>query len=248
MFTKKKLKSSSNPRIGISYEFPFVNPIIVSSDNGIVDGQTRYIVCQQNGLPIKHITLPFSSSELHKPECIREIKSIKTEQRKHLEKWFNKNRIGHEEQITVCASDDKIFYFYKYKDKLETNEVYTRLFREAYILSSNNFEYRDQIRELFLSDRIIKEYLMTKDEIKRLTDLPNEITIYRGMSELEEENKEYGVSWTLDKSIAEKFAKSYLHNYDTRSQKHFVKSLEIKKSNVLAYFNDRNEEEVIYIH
>ena len=62
MFTKKS--------------YPFINPIIVSKDKGVIDGQYRFNVCKQMKAPIEYIQIDYTKDELHSSEAIKEIRKI----------------------------------------------------------------------------------------------------------------------------------------------------------------------------
>jgi hypothetical protein len=80
-------------------------------------------------------------------------------------------------------------------------------------------------------------------------DVNNFVGYFLGILKNKEEAKseDYGVSWTLDKSIAEFFANSFLHNYDTYHLEKTLVELKVKKTDIIAYFNSK-ESEIIYIH
>lgn len=65
----------------------------------------------------------------------------------------------------------------------------------------------------------------------------NMITIYRGV----DVNNYKGLSWTIDKRIAEWFAKRFV----TNGEKCYVFTGKINKKEILAVFNCRNEKEVV---
>ena len=242
------MKNKTSPPQIKPGDYPFLNPIIVTKDDGIIDGQHRYQVCEMYGCKVEFIKLDYSKEELRSKECIEKIVEIKDKQRKKLDDYFKKYNIGYKKQIDTCSSDDKIKYLYSYKDKLKDDAEYWKYLSESYIMSSNNYKYKKELVELFTSLRPQKEYLMNDEEKKIIDSLPQKINIYRGMSTVEADSSDFGISWTLNKAIADKFADSYLHNYDTRSIPHVVKGISISKSEIIAYFNGREEEEIIYIH
>ena len=51
----------------------------------------------------------------------------------------------------------------------------------------------------------------------QLKGLPNKITVYRGMCEAGYDNSSYGMSWSLDKEVAERFADSNTHSGNIKS-------------------------------
>ena len=59
--------------------------------------------------------------------------------------------------------------------------------------------------------------------------------------------KEGGVSWTLRYETAEYFAETYIRNFATNHLTKVVHELVVNKSEVIAFFNERNEFEIIYI-
>lgn len=69
-----------------------------------------------------------------------------------------------------------------------------------------------------------------------LDSLPEEMTIYRGVKE----KNDRGMSWTLSRDKASWFANRY------RSSG-YIKKRRIRKDDVIAYFKDRGEEEIIYM-
>ena len=146
----------------------------------------------------------------------------------------------------MCSSFDRFQTFLKIKDQLNDKD-YWRTLADAYTGSDNLYHLKEEIKEAFLEDRSEREYLMNKKELKIYNSLPENITIYRGMTTEELESGDFGVSWTLSKECADYFAYTYGRNYATEGIPKLVHQLEVKKVEILAYFNDRNEQEVIYI-
>lgn len=128
-----------------------------------------------------------------------------------------------------------------------TGMNYWYALRNSYESSDNMFEYSEIVKNCFLKDEPQRKYLMTPNEIEYLKTLPEQITIYRGMSENELMQKSFGCSWTLKKEIAEFFANTYQRNLTTNHLKKIVHEIYISKSEVIAFFNNRNEFEIIYI-
>ena len=88
---------------------------------------------------------------------------------------------------------------------------------------------------------------MTTEELEFLKNLPDKVTIYRGMT-VEESTKEHqGVSWTLDKKVAEFFAYQYTRNQSTSKKPKTVVEKVIDKSEIIAVFLGREEQEIIYM-
>ena len=69
-------------------------------------------------------------------------------------------------------------------------------------------------------------------------------SILLDLGALKENETGFGVSWTLNKAIAEQFVERKKHSSNDVMVVH---KLTIPKSKVVAYFNSRKEEEIIYI-
>lgn len=148
--------------------------------------------------------------------------------------------------LIMCSSFDRFQTFLKIKDEL--NDIdYWRTLADAYTGSDNLYHLKEEVKEAFLEDRSEREYLMNKKELKVYNSLPENVIIYRGMTTDELESGDFGVSWTLSRERAEFFAFKYGRNYSTEIKPKVVHQLEVKKVEILSYFNERNEQEVIYI-
>ena len=112
------------------------------------------------------------------------------------------------------------------EEKLKQKKQYLRCFKEA-----------------------DKQYLMESDELEIYNNLENEVTIYRGLAKY---NKQHinGISWTLDKNVAEKIFANVIVDKDGIARKSDVikgdvYQAKIKKEDIFAYTNGRHEQEVI---
>lgn len=228
------------------YYYPMF-PIIVTKDNEIIDGQTRHAVCKMNGLKFQVIKLPYTKQQIYTKECIAELVKIQNKQDEELEEVFIKYNIDYRTQLLHCSSQMRLIKFYQSKDKFENDSEYWQELRSAYTLSVNTRFLQKEIRELFSSKRENKTALMNDSEIKELSKLPEKITVYRGMTVEEKESGEFGISWSLKKEVAEIFSLTYAHNYHSVDLPKTVLELEINKSDVIAYFLDRQEKEILYL-
>lgn len=84
-----------------------------------------------------------------------------------------------------------------------------------------------------------REYLMRPDELARLDALPSIVKIYRGQL-FGSGWGGTGMSWTLDRGIAEAYAAS-----TDSLPRGWVLETVVPVSGVLAYFNERGEDEVV---
>jgi hypothetical protein len=101
---------------------------------------------------------------------------------------------------------------------------------------------------LFTSPRPRRELLMSATERRRLAGMPETLTIYRGYAKGRARS---GLSWTLSKERARLFAK-----YATGSRRYVLSGHEpggvgmivsgkCRNRNVLAYFDGREEQEIV---
>jgi hypothetical protein len=127
-------------------------------------------------------------------------------------------------------------------------KLYWYALRNAYEMSDNLFSYRYDLKKAYQSSEPERGYLMTKKERDYLISLPEQLTIYRGMTYQEYNSRDFGISWTLKKKTAEFFAFKYSRNHATNHSKGFVHEIVIYRSEVIAFLNGRKEFEIIYIH
>lgn len=82
-----------------------------------------------------------------------------------------------------------------------------------------------------------KNFLMSKKEQKIFSELPDQVTVYRGVSP----QYKYSLSWTLDKQVAYWYADKY------KSKEACVYECTVEKKNILCYFDTRNEAEIVLL-
>jgi hypothetical protein len=115
-----------------------------------------------------------------------------------------------------------------------------------YMRSSGSIDVLQLLKLIFSSKRQNKDCLMTLEEKQYLNSLPDEIEIHRGMSVKESKNKNYGMSWSLSKKIAEFFAYEYYQTIASGKPMTVV-TIKIPKNEAIAYFNRRDEEEILWV-
>ncbi|MFC5193634.1 hypothetical protein ACFPIK_17810 [Algoriphagus aquatilis] len=123
---------------------------------------------------------------------------------------------------------------------------YWKWIGELYMTTSNNNAVLQILKLIFSAEEKDKKCLMIEEEIQFLDSLPEEIEIHRGMTVKESKNKNYGMSWSLNKKIAEFFAYEYMETI-AAGKPMTVVTMKIPKSEVIAYFNRRNEEEILWV-
>ena len=151
------------------------------------------------------------------------------------------------QEIMVNANSyNRISEFAKISRHLK-GRVYWETLKYAYSCSDNLYSHRFIVRSLFLKNELDRTFLMDEEERDIFRQLPNSLLIYRGMSKRELKSESLGVSWTLKKEVAEFFAFKYGRNHATNNQPKIVHQLIVDKKDIIAYFGDRSESEIIYI-
>lgn len=145
-----------------------------------------------------------------------------------------------------CDSLNRFAYFLKIAHSCKGANYWYAL-QNAYTGSDNLYYLRNLVKDAFLSNEPNREKLMNRKELKHFNSLPEKFTIFRGMTEFEATTKDYGLSWTLNKDVAVFFCEKYERNYSTNHLKRVVIEIEVNKSDVIAFLNNRKEFEIIYI-
>jgi hypothetical protein len=125
--------------------------------------------------------------------------------------------------------------------------IYWYALRLSYCSSDNLYRLKENIKEAFNKNEPERASIMNFKERKFIDKMPDQCTIYRGMTTEEYNNCDYGISWSLKKEIAEFYAYTYLRNHSTAKSKMEVHSITINKQDIIALFIDREEFEIIYI-
>lgn len=175
---------------------------------------------------------------------------------KKLSKWHNDLLDANSESIdwdTVIfsANPNNLQEIIDLHSSKMSDEVYWKTIAHCYTSSNLGHSENDIIEQYLNSPRPNRHFLMDEDERKFLADLPEEITIYRGCSKKEINSNEIRYSWTLDRKVAEFFAFEYVNiglnlSFNKVKSDFDVVEKTINKSEVIAYFNCREESEIIY--
>jgi len=184
------------------------------------------------------ITHPFANSSiilLNKDEMI-DI-TIKENE----EKWKNSmiQRINNSNNIIdiymLINKPYKLFWFDSIK-KFLSEKDYGELLADVWISSENpNQDVNVSLNKcinLFKKANI--NYLMTKEDKKVFDNIPDIITLYRGVST---GRNPYGLSYTKSLEKASWFQNRFGEGY--------IITLKIKKEDIFCYFNTRNEDEYV---
>jgi len=146
------------------------------------------------------------------------------------------------EIISIGMTPNNAFHFFAEVQNKLSDEDYWKGLRSCWSLS-DNMPPRELGVMLFKNPRPGKEHFMNKEDKERFDELPEKLIIYRGCSEIESQKKVYGLSWTIDRDVAEFFAEKYIKNKDVNST---IVEVKVSKSSLFAYIGGREESEVIY--
>lgn len=141
------------------------------------------------------------------------------------------------QQFSIIVNKPYLLTFFKYTKDFLNNEDYSKFLSTAwtyteYPNNDTNVSTRELLSYFNKSD---KNILMSKDELEAYNKLDNLIDVYRGVKP---GAKVKALSWTTDKKVAKWFADRYEKNGK-------VYKAVIDKKDVLAYFLNRNEYEVV---
>jgi hypothetical protein len=120
---------------------------------------------------------------------------------------------------------------------------YSAYLRPVWMDTENPHQHLSLCVSLFRSSRLDPEGLMSDEDRRAFKELPGTMRIYRGHRP-DKKNSD-GISWTLDRDVAEKLGGrrgSVMANDETE-----IRDLTIEKSNAVAYFDGRREQEIIYL-
>lgn len=138
------------------------------------------------------------------------------------------------------------FYLFHTLSPLMSDAEYWDSLRFAHSACDNSFNLRSLKKQAFLSPRGHRELLMSPANRRYLEKLPEQFTVYRGMTLAEFESKDFGISWTLDPKKAHFFAFTYIRNQATDHLPKVVVRATVRKDAVIAYIGG-DEKEVIVI-
>lgn len=147
-------------------------------------------------------------------------------------------------QIINLMNKPYYFAFIKYSHHLMSNADLAMILSHAWVsveCSNNDINLRPN-EIVNLMSCLPKELLMTEEDLDVYNGLPDKFTVFRGVNPQNAKYVNYAMSWTLDIEIAKFFANRF--NSDGSGK---VYGKVIDKSDVLAYFNTRNEQEVVII-
>lgn len=150
-------------------------------------------------------------------------------------------RINKADRFSQCLSainkGNRFDYLnWLHKDCLITDQECADAVYSIWTMQENFYHCGMSKEKLIKMIKIAEKYPLLQSDIDDLSD-EDTVTIYRGVKV----NNYRGLSWTIDKNVAEWFARRFGHNGD----KCYIFIGIINKKDILALFNSRNEKEVV---
>ncbi len=134
-----------------------------------------------------------------------------------------------------------VFAFLKFAGQYLSKDDLSEMLGDAWVSVevANNDANMTKAQLVALFKKCNPDKLMDKEELKSLKKFrgKEKLTVYRGVTPYNEKNLK-ALSWTVSKNKAEWFAKRF-------SEKGKVYQAEIPTGSILAYFEKRNESEVV---
>lgn len=202
---------------------------LMDLDIGMIDGLSPIRVSH----PFIEEGVSFNLKTGEVSNLIEDEKALKKEKELRLKRMKNMSPM----QIAFCVSKPyRMLYLslaFPYLTKRERSEIMHEVWIS--VENINNNVNVSQMETLKMLRNCNKKYLMGQENYEAYENLPDTFVVYRG---LQENAQEDGLSWTLSKDVAEWFASRFENNGE-------IIEKTVHKTEVIAYFNDREEEEII---
>ena len=161
---------------------------------------------------------------------------IYAQKQKRLHSLLDENRIY--EAVWLHERPWRFSVFEFHADDLSDKD-YWSLAGEVWTDSENIWQNVGEWEEVLTADRPLRRLLMTKDERASLAGMNPTLTIHRGTTATYVGSP--SLSWTLNRKRAEWFARRNLREGAVP----LVITAQVQKSEVVAYFSRRNEDEIV---
>lgn len=188
---------------------------------------------------------PFTSSGMVAIPSDEGIKHVDiTKSPEELVSWQNYMKAQIDEaksayHIYMMTNKPYSMTFLKFAKPHLSQKDFSEILADAWIRSENpNLDKNFKQKELLqMFKDAAPHILMDKDEQKRLSELDDTVTVYRGVTTYNAKNIK-ALSWTLEQKIAEWFANRF-------GEDGTVYEAQIPKQHIYALLNGRGESEVI---
>lgn len=157
------------------------------------------------------------------------------------EKQTRVERINKADSFSQCLSainkGNRFDYLnWLHKEGLITDQECADVVYSIWTMQENFYRCGMSKEKLIKMMKIAEKSALLQSDIDDLLD-EDTVTIYRGVKV----NNYRGLSWTVEKNVAEWFARRFRHNGD----KCYIFTGTINKKDILALFSSRNEKEVV---
>ncbi len=168
---------------------------------------------------------------------IMEDKQAFDDWQKQMKKQIDKTESP--QSMLIMLTKSYYLPFLKYAQNYFSQEDFSKFLSDAWIMceAPNGDPNFTQKQLIALFKKADPKHLMTEDDYMAFQELDDRLTIYRGVTS-HNANRVKALSWTTNREIAEWFA----HRFNEDG---VVYEAEIEKEHIFAYFNSRNESEVI---
>ena len=185
----------------------------------------------------------FESAFVHLPKSNRMCDILEDESGREEIIQFYKERIENAKTLSniycIIIKSYRLT-FLKYVEEYLSNDDFSEFLADAWVSSENpNQDANVSVKQLArMFRKSNKKILMDDEEYKVYENLPEEFIVYRGVAR---NRNPHGMSWTKNLETAEWFA----HRFDIGNKTGYVQQAIARKENVLAYFDGRNEDEIV---
>ena len=215
-----EIKSLASTLLSFDIRSTEFSPLIVKhpfTDSGVVAYRT-----DDGGIAQADITSDPAALKLWQEEKLRQIKEART---------------PHE--ISFMITKSYSLAFLKYAAPHLSSKDLSEMLADVWVRteSPNNDPNMSKNRLLSLFKKAQPQFLMDEDEYEAFQKLDDTVTVYRGVTSYNAKNVK-ALSWTLNYDTADWFA----HRFGEDGT---VYEAQIDREHIYAYFNRRNEHEVI---
>ena len=185
----------------------------------------------------------FNRKSIHHPLVIGDLGSLPNSyynkqliRKQQLLKEFKNNK-EFERYLFLIEKPYRVLFF---SELVKQNKIkklskrYWKILSSLWTGSENIFQHKELWTELF-NDKTNSSFFMNKEDLNFFNSLENEFIVYRGY-----EHWEDGYSYTMDRNVAVWFAERFGQNGS-------VKERLVKKEDVFAFTNSRQEKEIILL-
>lgn len=144
--------------------------------------------------------------------------------------------------IIMLMNKPYYFAFIKFAHYYMSNKDLAQILSHAWVCVeySNDDKNLSPIEMIRLLESLPMDLLMTEEDKQLWDKLPDTLMIFRGVTPYNEKNVQKALSWTVNPETARWFASRF--NSDGSGK---IYCQTVRKSDVLAFFNTRNESEVL---